>query len=124
MGTKFDNVKKESKSILQRIVSKMTPNGALIFSAIITAIVLVLFLATSLGRSIIVVVGYVIFIAAILYGGYNLYKFSVENAKGIPKQKSKAANEHQITMEEVVEEKHDDVDAPKDNEDFSIEDLK
>ncbi len=88
MGKKnFDETKKEAKSLIQRILNGVTVNGARWFSIIITLVLLLLFLVTYPGRMIITVLGYVAFILCILYFGYKLYKYTTENAHGVPKPK-------------------------------------
>ncbi len=94
--------KKEVKGLVKKILNKVTPNTARIFSILVTIIVLVLFLATSTGRNVITFLAYVLFVACTLYGGYKLYKYTTENAHGTPKEKP-AKEEPKDDYEYVVD---------------------
>ena len=79
--------KKEIKGLIKKILDKITVNQARIFSIVVTALVLLLFLATTTGRNVLTFLAYVGFAAGALYGGYKLYKYTTENAHGVPKER-------------------------------------
>ncbi len=94
--------KNEVKGFVKKILDKMTVSQARIFTIVVTALVLLLFLATSGGRSIIGFLAYVGFIGGTLYGGYRLYKYTTENAHG--DQKQGKTNEEKASRGTVLSE--------------------
>ena len=85
--------KNEVKDFFKKVLSKMTVSQARIFTVVVTALFLLLFLATSGGRSIIEFLAYVGFVGGTLYGGYRLYKYTTENAHGEQRQAKKDEKE-------------------------------
>lgn len=88
MSKRREELKQDGISILQKLLDRTTVNQARWFSAIVTFLVLFLFVVTPGGRDIIVFLGYVGFVLCVLYGGYKLYKYTTANAKGVPKPKA------------------------------------
>ena len=94
MGAKVTALRKEGGEILKNIISKLTPKQGKIASLVVSAGVALLFLCTSTGRSIIGVLGYLLFIYCVLVFAYRLYKFAAVNAIAVPKPKeAKPADE-------------------------------
>ena len=87
--------REEIKGLAKKILNKVTTNQARVFSVCVTLVILLLFLATNTGRHVIVFLAYVLFVAACLFGGFKLYKYTTENAHGTPKEK-KAKEEIEI----------------------------
>ena len=88
MGDKVSALKKEGGEIFKNIISKLTPKQGKIASLVVSAGIALLFLCTSTGRSLIGVLGYLLFIYCILVFGYRLYKFATAYAVAIPKPKT------------------------------------
>ncbi len=87
MGAKVSAFKKEVGEILEKLFSKLTPKQGKSVSLIIPAIVALLFLCTTTGRSVIVFVGYLIFVCGILLFAYKFFNFASAHSVAAPKPK-------------------------------------
>lgn len=83
MKLNFNDIKAKAKTILDKWLVKVTLSQARITIWVVTAIVMILFVATPGGRDIMKFVGYVGCLGAILACAYRLYKYA-EKAKGDP----------------------------------------
>ena len=87
MGAKVSAFKKEVGEILKKLFSKLTPGQGKSLSLIVSAVIAILFLCTTTGRSVIVFIGYLIFIYVILLFAYKFYNFATANSTAEPKPK-------------------------------------
>ena len=105
MGAKVDAIMKEVGDILKKIFSKLTPNQGKIGSLVLSAIIAILFFATAIGRTLIVIFGYVCFIIVIMAFANKMYKFASQYSTAEPKPKSVASEEEPVVTSENADDK-------------------
>ncbi len=101
MTERFSNFKREVGDIFRGLFSKLTPRQGKSLSLIVSLVVALFFLFTATGKSVIVLVGYLVFLYVALLYGYKLYKFA----------STYSVATHKTSPQEIIEDDEDSLDS-------------
>ncbi len=110
MTERFSNFKREVGESLKGLFSKFTPKQGKSITIVLSLVIALFFLCTTTGRSVIVFIGYLIFILGILLFMYKSYRFASTYSVAVPKPRQQVSDDEEFETDE--DEIDSDIEAP------------